>query len=269
MAIALGGMAAALVAVPLAAQRAQVVNAGSEQALRIGTVTVSRPFGGTLVDRLAVVGAYRIGRERLWLVRGDGGPACPARYVVVARRSVEEIVTSTPFGTCAAAGKPRVAAGALEVPFAGRAGASVRYAYRDGEIRLLDAARVARSVPVAPRCVPGAQVPAGEQAATLAAFEDGFPSSYGSERALRRADLSPAELRDLLTGLACLASWPAAQEVVPDRATALFASKRWGPRAFAMLDVIAEDRTTSLHLVALTRSFAAEMRYRVDRRTTI
>lgn len=264
MAAAIGGLAIILGATPLGAQRAQVVNAGSEQALRIGTVTVSRPFGGTLVDGLAVVGAYRIGRERLWLVRGDGGPQCPARYVVVARRSAEELVTSTPFGTCAAAGRPRVADGALIVPIAG-----ARYAYRNGDVRVLGEPRAARDVTVAPRCVPGAQVPAGEQAATLAAFEDGFPSSYGHARALKRLDMTPAELRDLLTGLACLSSWPAAQEVVPDRATALFADKRWGPRAFAMLDVIAEDRTTSPHLVALTRSFAAEMRYRVDRRTTI
>ncbi len=264
MTAVIGGLAVALGATPLQAQRAQVVNAGSEQALRIGTVTVSRPFGGTLVDGLAVVGAYRIGRERLWLVRGDGGPQCPARYVVVTRRSAEELVTSTPFGTCAAAGKPRVADGALIVPIAG-----ARYAYRNGDVRLLDAARVARNVPVAPRCVPGAQVPASEQAATLAAFEEGFPSSYGDARALKRLEMTPPELRDLLTGLACLASWPAAQEAVPDRATALFADKRWGPRAFAMLDVIAEDRTTTPHLVALTRSFAAEMRYRVDRRTTI
>ncbi len=269
---ALAGLATAVLAgAPAAAQRAQIVNAGSEQAVRIGAVTVSRPFGGTLVDGLSVAGAYRIGRERLWLVQGDGGPACPRRYVVIARRSAEELVTSTPFGTCGTAGRARVAGGGLVIPFAGGSGTPVRYGYRGGEVRLLDPARVARAAPAAasPRCTPGAQVSPGEQAAALAEFEDGFPAAYGKERELRRMTLSPPELRQLVTGLACLASWPAAQEVVPDRAVPLFASKRLGAQAFAMLDVVARDRATSPHLAAMARSFAAEMRYRVDRRTTI
>jgi hypothetical protein len=264
------GLVAAVIGTPTAAQRAQVVNAGSEQALRIGTVTISRPFGGTLVDGLSVVGGYRLGRERLWLVRGDGGPACPQRYVVVTRRSAEEIVTSTPFGTCGTAGKPRIVGGALVVPFAAPAGgAPIRYAYGGGEVRAMEAPAAVRVAATTPRCTPGTQVSAGEQGAAVAAFEEGFPAAYGDERRLRRMELPASELRQLVTGLACLASWPAAQEVVPDRAVPLFASKRLGPQAFAMLDVIARDRASSPHLTAMVRSFAAEMRYRVDRRTAI
>lgn len=264
-------IAAATGGAPAVAQHAQVINAGSEQALRVGKVTISRPFGGTLVDGLAVVGAYRIGRERLWLVRGDVGPACPQRYVVVAHRSAQEIVSSTPFGTCSAAGKPAIRNGTLIVPFAGPAGAQpIRFAYRNGEVRAIGEPAATRADVVAQqRCVPGAQVPAAEQASALAAFEDGFPATYGDQRRLRRMDLPAPELRHLVTGLACLAGWPVAQDVVPDRAVALFADKRLGPRAFAMLDMIAGDRATSPHLAAMARSFAAEMRYRVDRRTTI
>ena len=77
-----------------------VVNAGSDQALRLGETTLSRPFGAQLVDRLTVVGRHALpGSRTLWLVRGDGGAECPARYVVVGTAPGEAPTVGTPFGT--------------------------------------------------------------------------------------------------------------------------------------------------------------------------
>ncbi|TCP34344.1 hypothetical protein [Sphingomonas sp. BK235] len=263
---ATGGVAAPRRGAP---PRAQVVNAGSEQAVRVGATTVSRPFGATLVDALTIVGSYRLGDERLWLIRGDGEASCPHRYVVIRRRSAEEIETSTPFGTCGIAAPARVARGALLIAFPAAATiGAARYAYRGGEVRSLDAPTAAQRAAM-PGCMPGMAVSAADQTAALAAFEARYPAAYGDAKRLRAAALTPPALRELVAGLACLASWPAAQDVVPRRAAPLFASKRWGSAAFAALDDIAQDRASSPHLAAVARAFAAEMRYRVDRRSTI
>ena len=65
-------------------QRAMVVSAGSEQAIKLGKTVISRPFGAELVDHLAVVGSYSVQGARLHLIRGKGGSDCPARYAVIA-----------------------------------------------------------------------------------------------------------------------------------------------------------------------------------------
>lgn len=266
--------AALAMPVPLAAQQAIVVNAGSEQALRVGKTTISRPFGATLVDALHIAGAYRLGSERLWLVRGDGDATCPSRYIVVTRRSAEEIVASDPFGTCGVAGTARVERGELIVPFAAPPGSGtslVRFAYRAGQVRRLDAGTTplvaGASAPAG--CVPASRVSPDEQAATIAAFEASFPAEYGSMGKLRKAEFAPAALRDLVVGLACLSTWPAGQRVVPQHAMPLFASKRWGPAAFTALDTVSRDPATDANMSAAIKSFAAEMAYRVARRTTI
>jgi hypothetical protein len=78
--------------------------------------------------------------------------------------------------------------------------------------------------------------------------------------------IAPEEMRATVVGLACLASWPGAEEVVPRAATPLFASKRHGDAAFAALEAVAQDPASDANLRASVRAFGAEMAFRVERR---
>lgn len=265
-----------LVAAPAAAQRGiTVVSSGSEQALKLGKAVVSRPFGAQLVDRIAVVGSYA-GRGRSYhLIRGEAAGECPARYVVVYRDGGGAPVVTEPFGTCSAGARARLTGGTLEVtmPAAAAGGAPTRFRFDQGRMRGVQpptnlAAQVAPAGQL-PRPAPGCSaVGTGrtERAAAIAAFEQSYPDEYRSTGTLKDAAIAPEELRAIVTDLACLSTWPGAEQVVPRAATPLFASKRHGKAAFAALDSVALDPASDANMRASVRAFAIEMIYRVDRR---
>ncbi|QNA86373.1 hypothetical protein G4G27_22110 [Sphingomonas sp. So64.6b] len=253
---------------------AAIVTSGSEPAVKIGKTIVSRPFGAELIDRLSIIGTYPAAGERFYLVRGDGGSDCPARYVVIVSRGDGNPHPTEPFGTCSADARATIVGGRLQVTMTGAAGApAARFAYADGAMHLLAGRRggrsiaAARAVPVdTPVCRSAAGVGADEQAATIADFQQSYPEQYRKISSLNRADISPADLQSLVVGLACLATWPGAQEIVPTLATPLFASKRHGAAAFNTLDTVSLDGLSGVNMRAATRLFGAEMSYRVARR---
>lgn len=283
--IAMVTLAAAFTA-PAAAQNPQkassheiaVVTSGSEQALQVGGAVLSRPFGAQLVDRLSVVGSYRVGGRTYHLVRGDAAGDCPARYVVITREADGAPAPTEPFGTCSMGARGRVSRGAFIVtmPATAAGGPLVRFRYDQGTMRLIDAmpaaavARAGGAPGFAAREASSCRAPTAtdpvDQAAVLADFQRSYPAEFRKISTLKHTEIAPDELRATVTGLACLARWPGAEEIVPEMATPLFASKRYGPAAFASIDTIAKDPTSDVNLRAAVRAFGAEMLYRVDRR---
>lgn len=259
----------------VAQTRAIVVSAGTEQAIKVGKTVVSRPFGAVLVDGLQVVGSYGTKALRYHLIRGVAAGECPARFVVTVERPGEAPITTDPFGTCATTASARIRRGTLEVSMPSAvAGAPVaRFAYQDGAMRPLPA--TAATLVAAPGTAPtaksgcraAAHVDAETQAAALDDFEESYPLAYRRESSLKKTAISPAELRELVTGMACLSTWPGAETLVPDRATPLFRSRRYGAAAFSALDRVARDPGTDANLQAAVRTFSAEMLYRANRPT--
>ena len=273
---------ALIVAPPAAAQRGEagiaVVPSGSEQALRLGSTVLSRPFGAQLVDRIAVVGSYRGAGGVYHLVRGDAGGECPARYVVVTRDGEGAPVVTEPFGTCGTGARGAINAGTFVVtmPATAAGGPAVRYGFDGGKMVALDArpaaaiadaqGRPGYAARQASACRSPTSADPATQAAVVQQFEAEYPAQYRRQASLRRAQITPEELRATVTGLACLSRWPGAQKVVPEAATPLFASKRYGPAAFAVIETVATDPASDANLRASVRAFGAEMLYRVDRR---
>lgn len=272
---------AAVMSVPALAQRAQtiaVVTSGSEQALRIDDTIVSRPFGAQLVDRIAIVGSYRVGARTYHLVRGEAAGDCPARYVVVTGEADGVPAATEPFGTCGAGarGQQSGAAFIVTMPATAAGGPNVRFRYDQGAMRLIDAMPAAGvagpagdpgyAARQASSCRTASATDPVDHAAVLADFQRSYPADYRKISLLKKTEIAPDELRATVTGLACLARWPGADKVVPEMATPLFASERHGPAAFATIDTIAKDPASDVNLRAAVRAFGAEMLYLVDRR---
>lgn len=271
-------------ATPLAAQSARpkptiaVISAGNEQALALGKTVISRPFGAQLVDRIAVVGSTRTRAGTFHLVRGEATGDCAARYLVVLQPAAGAPVTGEPFGTCAAAARGAVTRTGYVVTMAATAagGPPVRFRYESGRMHLLDArpaaavASAAGAIGFGARQASTCRTPTSAdpatQAAVVADFTQSYPAEYRSAKLLKRADIAPHELRATVTGLACLSRWPGAERVVPDAATPLFASKRYGPLAFQLIETVARDPASDVNLRAAVRAFGTEMTYRVQRR---
>lgn len=255
-----------------------VISAGSEQALSLGKTVISRPFGAQLVDRIAVVGSYRTQGGTFHLVRGDAAGTCPVRYLVVFQSTAGAPVASEPFGTCAPARRGAISREGFIVtmPATAAGGPTVRFRYEGGRMRLLDARPAAAIASVAGRpgfaarqastCRTPTSADGASQAAVLVEFSQSYPAEYRTSKLLKRTDISADELRATVTGLACLSRWPGAERVVPEAATPLFASKRYGPAAFQLVETIAHDASSDVNLRAAVRAFGAEMTYRVDRR---
>lgn len=255
-------LTAAIAVSPAPAQKASVAATGDGQTIRIGKTTIARPFGAELVDRLTLVSSYTLGGRRVHLVRGDAGGTCASRFVFVTEQAGTAPVTSSPFGTCSPTIRVRTAGRTLTATISDATGASppVQYAFDGGWVRTLGAEAADVS-----ECVPAAQVDGVAQVAAVTVFEDEYPRAYQSLGGLRKSAIDPEEMRALVTTMACLAPWPAAERRIPRIATPLFAS-RHGPAAFAALEAIAKDPTSDAHLRASARGFAAEMVYRVERR---
>lgn len=273
----LSALLATAASAPVSAQvrDASVVSAGSEDALRWGKTLMTRPFGAELVDRLVIADTERQRDRAFVLLRGDVGGPCPARYVLVTREDDSGSRVSDTFGTCSPDAKLRLVRGVPEVsmPATAVGGPSVRYRYGDGRIALVDArpaageGMVAGYGPRAPAdCRIAGRTDAATQQSIIADFERTYPASYRKMSQLKRTEIAPDELRNTVVGLACLATWPGAEEVVPRTATPLFASKRHGASAFAALDSVAQDPRSDANLRASVRAFSAEMLFRVDRR---
>ena len=129
---------------------------------------------------------------------------------------------------------------------------------------LLGAGPTARAQPEA--CEPATGKPGSESDAELArtdrlvaAFEKRFPKALRSKTGAERASLTPSVLDALVRELACLASLPGGDPFVPETATTLFASKRHGRAAFAILDRMAADAAASLARREAARAFAVQM----------
>lgn len=259
---------------PAATPPATATASNGGQAIQIGAITVPRPFGAELVDTLRLAGTFRVGGQRVHLVRGDAGSgACRTRYVFVTEQRGGAPLVSSPFGTCSADARVTPARGGLIVTMSARAGTtgSARYGFDGTNVRALNAAAsavAATAAADAPLCLSAAQLPAAAQAEAVTAFEQAYPFEYRKLSRLRRAQIDQAEMEALVTALACIAPWPVAERRIPKLATPLFAS-RHGPAAFAALQTVAIDPASDAHLRAVTTSFAAEMRYRVGRREPV
>jgi hypothetical protein len=268
VAMACGGAGMAAAPMPTLA----IVSAGREQALQYGPTMLPRPFGAELIDTMAITGDFRIGRDRFFLVRGTGGANCPARYVVVAVKRGFPPVTTPVFGTCSAMASGRVVAGQLVVamPAAIDGGPPIRFAYLGQQMQPLDAPPAAVSAATPDRaCRTYEQASPRTQDVLVAEFQKSFPDQYRHDKLVKRAQIDPDQLRTLVTGLACFSTWPGAGAMVPEAATALFASKRYGAASFAALDTVARTPGTAPDLRAAVRTFSAQMRYQVGARTTL
>jgi len=246
-----------------------VVPQGNEPALQYGPTILPRPFGGELVDTLSIIGRYQIGRDTLFLVRGSGGASCPSRYVVVApSRGGTPLITS-PFGTCALA-TARVTGGrlivAMDADIAG--GPAIRYGYIGSQMRPLDAPPP-QAAAADTTCRSYDQAGAVGQDAMLAEFDRTFPDQFRHTSELKKVAIAPGDLRRLVTGLACFSTWPGADKIVPQAATPLFASKRYGDASFAALETVSQTPGVDAGVVAAARQFGAEMRYYVGRRSAL
>lgn len=250
-------------------QKATVVPAGSEQAIRLGKTVISRPFGADLVDRLAVVGSYPVKGARLHLIRGSGGAACPARYTVIVARDGQEPQVGQSFGTCSPAAQPRLRRGVFTVamPASVKGGPLVRFHYANGRMQSAAPALTQGAGTMAPAaagvCKSANAVDPADQSRALDAFERDWPKAYRRTGTLKRVTLGQNEMRGLVTDLACMASWPIGERRVPELATPLFRSERHRTAAFAALESIQRDPGTDANLKAVARSFSAEMRYRI------
>lgn len=255
-----------------------IINAGSEQAVSLGKTVFSRPFGAQLVDRISVAASYPGRATSYYLIRGDATGDCPTRYVVIERTGATEPVIGEPFGTCATGARGEASRAGFVVRMAATAagGPPVRFRYEAGKMRLLDAMPAAAvadargNIGFAARQASACRTPAAgdrsAQASLIADFERNYPAEFRREKRLKRAVISPDELRATVTGLACLSRWPGAEKVVPDVATPLFASERYGRAAFEMVQSIARDSNSDANLRSAVRAFGTEMSYRVDRR---
>lgn len=244
--------------------------AGSEVALTFEGATLGRPFGAELVDSITVMAPYRVGERDIYLVRGRRGEECPARYVAVSvDKQGATPVLSSPFGSCNAITAATVVPGVLRITAPDANGAPVTY-FVDG-----DSVREAGIVKPAPAAIatgaacrlyrrPQAGATAGEANALLASFRADYPAELRKRRSVEKAALAPAQLQDLVTGLACLSTWPGADPLVADTARPLFASKRYGAQAFAMLDAVGHSRAASEPLRAASRAFASQMYFQIS-----
>jgi hypothetical protein len=252
-------------------QKAVVVSAGSEQAIKLGETVISRPFGAELVDHLAVVGSYTVQGARLHLIRGKAGADCPARYAVIVTRAGQEPKITEAFGTCSTAARPQLRRGVFTVamPASTAGGPLVQYRYANGRMHMpavtltQGAGTMAPAAPAVSACRSANSIDASDQVAALDAFERDWPKAYRRTGSLKKVTFSQSEMRRLTTDLACMASWPAGESRVADLATPLFRSKQHRAAAFAALESIQRDPDTDANLKAVTRSFSAEMRYRV------
>ncbi|AQR73339.1 hypothetical protein BXU08_06485 [Sphingomonas sp. LM7] len=250
-------------------QKATVVSAGSEQAIKLGSTVISRPFGVELVDHLAVVGSYTVQGARLHLIRGKSGSDCPARYAVIVTQAGQAPRVTDAFGTCSAAAKPQLRRGVFSVamPATTAGGPLVQYHYANGRMHARQAALTQGAGIVGPAatasvCRPAHSLDAAAQAAAIDSFERDFPRAYRRTGTLKKVTFGQGELRRLTTDLACMASWPAGERRVPELATPLFRSKQHREAAFAALESVQRDPEADANLKAVTRSFSAEMRYR-------
>ncbi|QJU59886.1 hypothetical protein HL653_20975 [Sphingomonas sp. AP4-R1] len=278
--IFLGLATAALVASPAPAVRMRakrpaapaltVVTSGSEQALKLGETLLSRPFGADLIDSMTVIGRYGTAAEPLYVVEGTAGATCAARYVVVAARAGQPPVLSAPFGTCAKGISVRQGLHGLEMQLIPGTGTEpTLYAYANGAVRPLDArAEVADRIapPQTLRCRNPGDMAGLDGDAFDAQLGETLPTAYRTDRAVRRAEIAPAALHEMVAGLACLAAWPGAGNAVFKAATPLFASKRYGTASFATLDRIAGATNSEAALRASARTLSAQMRYFVGKR---
>nr|WP_294814907.1 hypothetical protein [uncultured Sphingomonas sp.] len=253
-------------------QKAVVVSAGSEQAVKLGKTVISRPFGAELVDHLSVVGSYTVQGAQLHLIRGKAGAECPARYAVIVTRTGQEPLVTEAFGTCSAAAKPQLRRGVFTVamPATATGGPLVQFRYANGRMHRPVAAltqgagAISRAAPATTSaCRSANSVDAADQAAALDAFERDWPKAYRRTGSLKKVTFGQGEMRRLTTDLACMASWPAGERRVPELATPLFRSKQHRAAAFAALESIQRDPNADANLKAVARSFSAEMRYRV------
>jgi hypothetical protein len=245
-----------------------IIPSGGEQALQYGDRVLPRPFGGELIDTLSVAGRFRIGKGSYYLVRGSGGSDCPSRYVVVAPSHGGSPSVTAPFGTCALA-SAGVSGGVLTVAMASSlaGGPPVRFAYIGGQMRPLDPMPAPAAETVAWGCGPMGDA---QPVATLSAdFDRSFPEDYRHVSRIAKMSIPPQELKRLVTGLACFATRPGAEKMVPEAAAALFASKQYGAASFAALDSVSHTPGVEADVVAAVRSFGAEMRYYVTRRMAI
>jgi hypothetical protein len=71
--------------------------------------------------------------------------------------------------------------------------------------------------------------------ALIAAFERDYPAALVNPARVEGALLDPVTLARIVDDLACLSTQPGADPFVPEQAAALFASKRYGKAAFALL----------------------------------
>lgn len=267
-------LALASVATPIAAQSPRritaglvVVPLGSEQALQLGKTVMARPFGAQLVDRIEVVGDYAGPLDHYYLVRGDGGAECPARYLVVASRRGQPPVTSSAFGTCSGGATARLASGRLIVTLPAAPGARdlVRFGYVRGVMQPLGPVVGGERNEFGPvaRCgIPAIDAvdPVGD------GLDRDFPDALRRSSTLRRVSIARVEMREIVANLACLYTLPGAEPRVAVAATPLFASRAHGALAFTALDSIARSSEADPGLRASVRSFESQMRYYVGRR---
>lgn len=270
------------------APRMVAAQVNGEPVLRYGKDVITRPFGATLVDRLDVVGSYAVTGGRAFLVRGTATGPCPVHYVVVqAQAGLPR--PSAPFGTCADGARARVTRGALRitVPNAAAELPPASFAYAGGRVTpVIDPVQQAALMTSGAAAGPALDAidawagPGGCASVTRAAaigasdevlanFDRHYPADWRRQGRIERVTLEADELRRVVTGLACLSTWPAADPAIPQAALPIFASRKHGRTAFELLEGVGRDAAVPSDVRAAARAFHAEMRFRVERREPI
>jgi hypothetical protein len=101
--------------------------------------------------------------------------------------------------------------------------------------KLIDYAPTIRCVPFVGNKNAATAVQQQRADALIAAFEAAYPPALGDPARVEIATVLPATLKAIVAELACLSTHPGADPFVPEQAAALFASKRYGKTAFALL----------------------------------
>ncbi len=94
------------------------------------------------------------------------------------------------------------------------------------------------------RCTAATATASGQARADalIAAFEREYPAALVDPARVEQAMIAPATLQVIVANLACLSKQPGADPFVPEQAAALFASRRYGKAAFALLARTREAR---------------------------
>ena len=258
--------------------------AGTERrrVLALGTQRVA--LGGDVASVTIRAACRATAADYVLLAVSTAASACPVQYQVVEARDGAPLRIGRRFGACVDGATAALSGDGLVVTMPagpGRDG-NVTYRYAAGRVAATSAAppppppvvatmsRRGRSPTVVawqapPACAAIARAQPGAPAdAYLAELRRTWPTDWQSRGRISDQVFGNAQLRGIVTDLACLSALPGGETEVVETARPLFSSRRHGKAAFEQLDEVARGSTIDPAIRSAARQFHAQMRYRVD-----